>query len=377
MSFVRPATFAVTLGLLVATGCAFDDPNAPPPPDLCVTKFSGPGEKKLWAIVDGPAGCAATNPARPEGHDTLVHFTGRAWNADAAHCRAIDLFLGAIEVGGVKNDAGIPLIEVQRNFDVPLDALGYCIVNKGTASELVAYSTCGEQSAGETACESVLVKLASVEITAEWFNCPGGPACAPTSDDACLREAGNGLAYAAYVDDPDLYCEATPQSDKLSDAQDSLLVTTGTRFKRASAICLATSPYDSAAGLAFGAGPMSVIGKRDENKLPVLDATRSHPIPNGLTDGYCLFNKGLAEEFVLYSLCNGKAPPLETDAGTPAVSPTADLTRQERCMGTFSVPGPDGGVMEASVWGGRVPSPRKGEWVACPGGPLCALPLAD
>lgn len=374
--FRRTSSSCLVLALFAHTGCAFDDPNAPPPPDECVKKYKGPAEARLWAIVDGPPSCATTNPARPEGDDTIVHFTGGRWNAEAAHCRAIDVFLGAVEVGDPRNEAGVPQIEIQRNFEIPLDAIGYCIVNKGTPSEIVAYSTCGYQSAGEGACEETLVNTPGAEITAEWFNCPGGDACAPASEDACLAEAGDGKAYAAYVDDPDFFCTGTPNEGKLSDAQDTIMVITGTRYKQSSAICLAASTYDSKAGLAFGVGPMARLGTRDANNVPVLDPTRNHPIPNGLTDGYCLFNKGLAEEFVLYSMCSGKAPVEATDGGMPTESPTANLTRQQRCAGTMQVAG-DGGTKEESVWGNRVPSPRKGEWVACPGGPLCNLPLAQ
>jgi hypothetical protein len=183
-------------------------------------------------------------------------------------------------------------------------------------------------------------------------------------------------AYAAYVDDPDFFCEGTPNASTLNDGQDTLMVITGTRYKQASAICMATSAYDSRGGLAFGVGPMARIGTRDANNLPVLDPARNHPIPNGLTDGYCIFNKGSAEEFLLYSMCNGKAPVVETDGGTARESPTANLTRQQRCAGTVQTTLADGGVKEESVWANRVAAPRKGEWVACPGGPLCNLPVA-
>ncbi len=380
MSFVRSVSqTSVVVALLVlrlGSGCTFVDPNAPPPPDKCVQTHGGPSESGLWAIVDGPPSCASTNVARPEGDDTLVHFTGGKWNADAAHCRAIDIFLGAVEIGDPKNDAGVHIVEIQRNFQIPLDAIGYCIVNKGTPSELIAYSTCGIQSAGEGACEETLTNTPGANITAEWVNCPGGEACAPSSDDVCLAEAGDGKAYAAYVDDPDFFCEGTPNAGKLTDAQDTIMVITGTRYKQTSAICIATSAYDSTGGLAFGVGPMARIGTRDAKMIPVLDPARNQPIPNGLTDGYCIFHKGKAEEFLLYSMCNGKAKPVMLpDGGVVEPSGVATLTRQQRCAGTVRVMG-DGGLTDMSVWMGKVNAPRQGEWVACPGGPLCNLPIA-
>jgi len=374
--------FSLSAACLALSGCTFVDPNEPPPPDACVKQFKGAPESRLWAIVDGPPACSTTNPARPEGDDTLIHYTGGAWNADAALCRALDIFLGATPITDpdINPMDGIPDVTIERNFEVPLDAIGYCIVNKGTASEMVIYSTCGIQSAGLGACEQTLVGAPKADnITAEWFNCPGGPACAPKSDDACLQEAGDGKGYAGYVDDPDFFCTGTDREGELTDAQDSMLVVTGTRYKRASAICVGSSPYDSKAGQAFGMGPLSRLSTRDmATGLPVLDPARN-PVPNGQAKGYCLFNKGLAEEYVLYSLCDGLEPadPSDTDAGAtagkPDVKPEVD-TPAERCPGYKSVQDGDAGTKQVSVWGVKVPSPRAGIWFDCPGGEFCNLP---
>ncbi len=373
--------------LLLSTGpltpaCTFEDPNAPPPPDICLAKSKRSGQHGLWAMVDGPPSCATTNPTRPEGDDTLIHYTGSGWDELSAHCRARDIFLGAVAINDPDLDGDdLPEVTVERDFARPLDAIGYCLINARTPSELTVYSTCGEQSAGQAACEELLPRQSHAEITTTWFNCPGGSACAPASHDACLARAGDGRAYAAFVDDPDFYCAGTPHEPILTDAQDSLLIITGTRYNQSSAICTATSVYDSKAGLAFGIGPMSRISTRDADHVPILDPAR-HPVPNGLADGYCLFNQGLAEEFVLYSLCSGLAPVSAVDGGVPpdgggmAAPPTKTvLSRQERCAGYREKTLPDGGVKTVSAWGDKVSAPRHGEWVTCPGGPLCTLPL--
>jgi hypothetical protein len=386
MSVSRTALKSLAAWIVLQAGCTFEDPNAPPPPDDCIKRYPGTPEKELWTGIDGPAACAGTNPARSDviDGDTIVHFTGSGWNEQSAHCRGIDLFLGATPVMNLDNDLdGVPDVVIKRNAEVPLDAIGYCLVNGGTPSEQVEYSVCGLQTAGKGACEQTLVQQGNAEITAEWFNCPGAEFCAPASEDACLKEAGDGRVYAAYVDDPDFFCEGTPNAGSLTDVQDTLLVITGTRYKQSSAICIATSTYDSKAGLAFGIGSMSRISQRvmdgtREPQLPVLDPER-HPVPNGKADGYCLFNEGTAEEFVLYSMCNGQpetdpdAEPL--DGGAPApFEPTFDLTRKERCIGATLQMQDDGTSKEVSLWGVKVPSPRKGKWFDCPGSELCNLP---
>jgi len=375
---------SLALTSLAISACGFEDPNAPPPPDKCVKQYKGPGEAGLWAIVDGPPSCASTNPARPEGDDTLIYFSGGGWNTEAAHCRAIDIFLGATPIGDPDlNMDGKPDVTIEKNFEIPLDAIGYCLINAGTPSEITAYSTCGIQSAGQGACEQTLPKTPGADITAKWFNCPGGPSCAPKSDDACLAEAGDGKGYAAYVDDPDFFCTGTKREGTLSDAQDTIMVMTGTRFKLSSALCVAAGPYNLLGVPTYGVGPMSRLATRDmKTNLPVLNPTKD-PVPNGVTDGYCLFNKGLAEEFALYETCSGLAPVEPVDAG-PApdggmkpATPMAPavLTRQERCAGYREVPAGDGGVKRTSVWANKIPTPRAGEWVKCPGGPLCDLPV--
>ncbi len=383
MSLGRTALLSLALTSLAIGGCLFEDPNAPPPPDKCVTENAGPREANLWAMVDGPPACASTNPARPEGDDTLIYYSGGAWNTKAAHCRAIDIFLGVTPISDPDLDGDmVPDVTVEKGFTIPLDAIGYCLVNAGTPSELTVYSTCGIQSAGLGACEQTLPTTKEGRITADWFNCPGGSRCAPKSTDGCLAEAGDGKAYAAYVDDPDFFCTGTPREDMLTDAEDTILVVTGTRYKLSSALCLATGPYNSLGIATYGIGPISRIAHRDEKtNLPVLNPAKD-PVPNGMTDGYCLFNKGLAEEFALYEMCSGLAPVEPVDAGpagdggmTPAKPTTAVLTRQERCAGYREVPASDGGVRQMSVWGNKIPSPRQGEWVTCPDGPLCALPL--
>ncbi len=380
--------FGWALVVLSAAGvsdCAFEDPNAPPPLDRCIAERPGAPELGLWAAIDGPPSCPATNPARINAidGDTIVHFTGSAWTREAAHCRSLDLYFGVAKVTNPDLDMdGVPDIEIRGDAEIPLDAIGYCLVNGGTPSEQVEYSVCGIPSAGQSACEETLVRQDEAKITAEWFNCPGGPRCAPTEHDVCLREVGDGRAYATYVDDPDFFCAGTALESMLDDDQDTLLVVTGTRFKQSSALCIAASAYDSQAGLSFGLGPISRIAQRvvddaREPPRPILDPTR-HPVPNGLADGYCIFNEGTASEFVFYSLCNGQ-PSGETDdgdAGAPAFEPAYALTRQERCIGTRMVTDEDGERVEMSLWGGRVPKPRKGTWVDCPGGELCSLPLA-
>jgi len=386
MSLRRSAALSLALTALAASAsCEFEDPNAPPPPDECVKKSKGPAEAGLWAIVDGPPACSTTNPARPEGDDTLIYYSGGGWNAESAHCRALDIFLGATPITDPDLDMdGKPDVTIERNFEVPLDAIGYCLINEGTPSEITAYSTCGIQSAGQGACEQTLVQAPKAnDITAQWFNCPGGPLCAPQSDDGCLAEAGDGKSYAAFVDDPDFFCAGTKQEGTLSDAEDTLMVMTGTRFKASSALCVAAGPYNKTGVPTYGVGPLSRLAVRDmATNLPVLDPAKN-PVPNGIADGYCLFNKGLAEEFVLYSMCSGLAPvePVDAgpvaDGGTPAkpVTPPVVLTRKERCAGFKEEMTADGGTTRTSVWGTKVPSPRAGEWVDCPGGPLCNLPL--
>src|SRR5688572_14474082 len=110
--------FACSFAAAIAAGCAFHDPNAPPPPDPCLSG-AGRGAEELWARVDGPASCPD-----PTHADTISHFTGRGWSADSAYCRARDLFLGAAEVKNAPQPDGmvisaVPALAVHEDLLVP------------------------------------------------------------------------------------------------------------------------------------------------------------------------------------------------------------------------------------------------------------------
>lgn len=301
--------------------------------DPCLNS-DGPPLPNLWTIVDGPASCTATNPARPEGDDTILQFTGSAWSEESALCRAQDAFWGATVI---QNE---PTLE--QGFVVPEDAIGYCIINEQTEAEVVMYSTCGIQSAAQAACEQTLPSMVP-ELTARWEDCPKGARCAPLSPDVCFDTVGDGKAYSMYVDNPDLSC---PAESDLDDTQDTLLFTLGAGYKQSIAICVGTSAYDQTGGLSFG---VSAALRRtqggSDGTLP--DLREGDYSPAG-AKGYCLFYEGTPKAFVLFSMCDELTP---TDQGLKDA-----LTPQQACE------------MAPSI---TMPKPRPGVWYDCPGSTLC------
>lgn len=380
----RTAWKMAIAGLALAAGCSFEDPNAPPPQDECIADNAGAVEGGLWAIVDGPPACSTTNPARPEGDDTIAFFTGGKWNEGAALCRARDLFLGASGVGNVDcaskqpPDPNCRELTIQKGLslptDAPADAIGYCVINKGTPSEIVAYNTCGLQSAGEPACEELLPTQGKADVTAEWFNCPGGALCPAVPEDVCLKTAGDGSGYVMHVNNPDYSCGA---NSGLSDANDSMLVTTSTGYGRQSAVCLGSSIYDADGNLLFGIGPTGRYRPATSPGIPMIGD--GDPRPAG-AKGYCLVHEATTFEYALFTLCDDivmasaptdggiseSVPVPECPAGAPdracVCREGEEITPNTKCIRT---------PKQACEHGVEKTTPRLGKWLACPGSPYC------
>jgi hypothetical protein len=372
--------------LTSSTSCAFEDPNAPPPQDHCIDANAGAAVRGLWARIDGPAGCGQTAPPSVD-EDTIAFFTGSKWGEASSLCRARDLFLGEATVynadcaNAVDPRKLCEPVKIEAGGSLPVaappEAIGYCLINKGTASEVVAYSVCGVQTAGEDACEHTLTRNA--DITAEWLNCPGAPLCPLPPDDVCLKGSSDKSGYVGYVDNPAYSCDA---NSPLADHQDSMFVSTSTGYNPQMAVCMASTTYDAAGGLSFGHG--AVVRYMPQNPppgLPHIDA--GDPTPAG-AKGYCLIHQDTVFEFALFSLCDETlVPATDADSGVtepvpavlcePGTPPRSDtgclcredepVTAEDRCIRT---------PKQACEHGeARVLKPRLGTWLACPGSPYC------
>lgn len=394
MARARTVLLIVASATTVGWGaCAFEDPNAPPPEDECISgRPGGNAQEGLYAILDNVPPCTE-NPSRSDDQDTVVRFTGGGWNADAAACRASQQFFEAVKSSRVANqqradydaneddeitgdervayEAAIKadMLAYPALEGPPIDAVGYCIINKDTPSEHVVYSVCGQAAPGASACEVTLPEAADVAIASEWQNCPGGALCAVVPEgDICIDNGGAADAkfYTAHVDNaPErgghqgVSCEGR---DDLDDTQDTIWMATGSAFGRQNSLCFANSPWDKAGRL------LHTTSKLDRINAAVVDGgipQVKEQDPTGAS-GYCLVYEGKPWEYVLYAMCD---QPLSEEQAAEFAAEAAALDPPEDAPQTVQEKSCRFGIAGTSV---RVDEEGNGpKWFSCPGSPLC------
>lgn len=382
----RPTRIWKMIALLIScSACAFPDPNAPPPPDPLL---SGPpeapvGGKYYTVKVDGIPTC----PDSPRGdeEDTILVFTGSAWNRESVLRRAQDPFFGLLTPN---TPVTAESVHVDDSFE---DAIGTCTINGGTGTEITMVSVCGQRAPGKTGCEVSLAKTQKQMdgLTAVWSDCPGeGALCPELPSEPCFTEPGDGMSYAAYLDVGPITC-----GDRgLPDDRDTLLVTTRNGYSINTAACLSQAPY--VWGLTVGGSHAVARGSFQAESAPLIHSAMTQGIvvagagkiepPTVAPLGYCLVYEGEQLEYVLYSLCDEVTlpdaeftDPAALDQWSPAAL-CAGLTRDGHTL--TSTPrsdvreraDADGGVLPVVT--SKLVSGRPSRWFSCSGpapGPLC------
>jgi len=371
--------------VMSCSACAFPDPNAPPPPDpLLVGPPEPPVGGKYYTVkVDGIPTC----PDSPRGdeEDTILVFTGAAWNRESVLRRAQNPFFGLVT-------PNTPVTAASVHVDDPFeDAIGTCTVNAGTGTEITMVSVCGQRAAGKSGCETSLATTQKEMdgLTAVWSDCPGeGALCPELPSEPCLSEPGDGMSYAAYLDIGPIRCGDRGQPDD----RDTLLVTTRSGYSINTAACLSQGPYVWATTV--GSSHEVVRGSFQLANAPLIHSAMTTGLvvagagktgaPSVAPLGYCLVYEGEQLEYVLYSFCDEVTLP-DAEFTDPAAleqwSPAAlcaGLTRDGHTL--TSTPrsdvreraDADGGVLPVVT--SKLVSGRPSRWFSCSGpapGPLC------
>lgn len=288
----------------------------------------------LWSVLDGISECAASNPARGNEHDSIVHYSGWGWTPTRAQCQNRRILSDYLRHPNASEAV------IRQGFQIPSDAFGYCVFDEGGPGEYVVYNVCDR---GDADLQCFLARPRN-NLTASWYDCPEGALCPSAPADECISRGLESKSYSMsmYVDNPAWAC---PEESGLESSQDSLLITLSIGWTASSVLCLGASGYDATGAPQFGVSAAVVSPLDPKGGLP--KPSEGTPSPKGAS-GYCSFYEDTVYAFVLFNMCDATS-----SAGTDGSKP---LTPEEACE--------QGANSDTEGF-------RRGFWNACPGSPLC------